>query len=619
MIELQDFIGRDGTPFKKYVYTRDERSENVGIIYGHFSPFTGPNGHGRMIQRLQEAGCTKFLIAIPESKQKFDTDRNMFSVSQRLAICQKYLDDEGLYGKAISIKTTKPEYQIGRLGKQAGMTFGNNINIIFCFGPDRANMIGLCDTLGGPEVHRYEAIVMSDRGEKAISGTKMRKYILDGDKEAFEKDTGYKSETVNMIFDMFEQNLEKYQENISYIGGKMKRIREGGNLTVEGKEGSKSATKLQVAMMEPEEFKRLQHDFIILLKKLSHKFADKYGRLIWEDESILDRGLCFSGSTRTFFQKDWKTYSTYKKKVGDFDLQLPEEVQDQFNEWFPNEIEGTSIGSFEFYGWQQSYGQSHTLLRCFDYPGVGADFLQLDFEFVPYEGTKPSPFATFAHYSSWEDLEGNIKGVFMKYLMRALVDCLDFRNNVTLVTPKGRAQNTKESRAEYKRFSSFSVDAGVSTRYKPYIDPETGKQAIVNGHPAWTYAKVTERNTTQNLNEIFETVFHHPPKSEQDIKDMHSYIRMLKLMRRELPLDKVEKVYDTMIEFMWAPDGQKLSAFDKDEDKEWKVSANDKFIEIFPELSSKQDKINEMIETYYSNYTNRERNLSREERAELGR
>lgn len=618
MIELVDRISRDGEKYKKAVYTRSDDSENVGIIFGHFSPFTGPNGHGRMIQALKDAGCTKFIIAIPESKKPFDTDRNMFSVDQRRDICQKYLKDEDLDGTTVAVKPTAPNRQIMKLGHIATDTYGMNINPIFCFGPDRANLMGTCEKLGGPDIHRYEAIVMSDRGKNAVSGTKMRKYLLDGNKDDFEKETGYDNETVNMIFDILDNNLYDNHLKESKRDICMKRMREGGNLTVDGKEGPQSATKLQVALMEPEEFDKFRKEIIGAFKKLSRKFEKDNGVPIWEDESLLDKGLCFSGSTRTLFQKDWKTYSTYKKKVGDFDLQLPESIQDTFNEWFPAKIEGTEIDGFEFYGWQKNFGQSHTLLRCHDYPGVGADFLQLDFEFVPYEGTRPSPFATFAHYSSWEDLENNIKGVFMKYLMRALVDCLDMRKDVTLVTSHGRPQDTKDSRAEYKRFSSFSVDAGVTTRYKPYLD-DNGEQAIVNGHPAWTYSKVKDREATQDLPEIFKTVFHHYPESEQDIKDMHSYVRLLRLMKRELSIEEVEKVYDMMIGFMWDEDGQKLSAFDKDEDRGWKVAANDKFVEIFPELKSKQPEVNKKIEKYYSTYVNRERNLSKEERRKNGR
>jgi hypothetical protein len=51
-----------------------------------------------------------------------------------------------------------------------------------------------------------------------------------------------------------------------------------------------------------------------------------------------------------------------------------------------------------------------------------------------------------------------------------------------------------------------------------------------------------------------------------------------------------------------------LSAFDKDEDREWKMTAINKFFEKFPDIKAKrEDEVADMAEDFYSTYVNRER------------
>lgn len=606
MIEEVQMTSDDGSKYTKLKYTRTEDTPKIGIIFGHFAPFTGPNGHGRMLEKLEDFGCNKFIIAIPTSKQSFDTDRNMFSVEQRLDIAQSFLDKEYPGSFAVSMRPTKPEYQIGRLGKKAYELFGGNINPIFCFGPDRADMIGLCESYGGPDTHRYEAVIMKDRGEKSVSGTKMRHYIIDGNKDDFMEETGYDKEMTDKIFNMYEKNIDEHRELKESMKRYTKRLREGGNLSVEGKNGVKSATKLQVAQMEPEEFENFKKDLLQFLLGLNDKFKEFSGYPIWNDTSLLAKARVFSGSTRAMFLKDWKTYSTFKKKVGDIDVQLPEAVRDDFRKFLVEKLPNMTINGLTIYGVTDTATQGHALLQCDSkYPGVGAEYIQLDFEYTPFENDAPTPFATFAHYSSWQDIENNIKGVFIKYLMRALIGEIDTRD-VVLVTKTGRLKKDKASLEHMKRFLAFSVDRGVRMKYKPYIDPKTGEQMEIDGKECWTEAASSESTYTQNLPEIYGLIFHEDP-SDQDIKDLHSFVRLLKLMKEKLEISKVRDVYVRFIDLLWGAGSQKLSAFDRNEDIEWKNAANDKFIEIFPEMKELEEKVNKEKEYFYETYENRQR------------
>ena len=106
-----------------------------------------------------------------------------------------------------------------------------------------------------------------------------------------------------------------------------KKIYEGGNLTVNGK----SATKLQVGNMDNEEFGDFKEDFIAFLLSVSDIYMEKTGYPIWNREDLLFKGKVFSGSTRAFFQKDRATFANKKPKVGDFDVQVPEDIFDTFH------------------------------------------------------------------------------------------------------------------------------------------------------------------------------------------------------------------------------------------------------------------------------------------------
>lgn len=601
MIEITNHVNDKGIAYTNNTYHRDDEDTKVGIIFGHFSPFTGPNGHGRMIDALQKVGCEKFLISIPSSKQEFDTDRNMFNVNQRRDICQKYLDDEGLEGTTIEIAPTRPAWQIKNIAKEAAKHFGKHIRPIFCFGPDRKDFVkDCCEKIDGPDRNKYEAIVLNNRGKDNVSGTKMRKYLLTDNKNSFEKETGYDNETVNMIFDLLDQNMMKYKENFN---NNRKRIREGGNLTLNGREGMKSATKIQATQMTPEEFESFKQELVDVMIEVNRRYEKAFGTKLWGREDLIADGRYFAGSTRSMFQKDLKTFTTFKKKVGDFDIQVPLESRKNLVEWFPKEIVEKRINDCEFYGWSDVLAQSHTLLRFFNYPGVGTDFVQIDFEYVPFEDGVPTQFSTFAHYASWEDLEYGVKGAFTKYLVRALIGEIDTRD-VILVTKKGAPKKDKASTDHLKRFLAFSVEKGVRIKYKPYIDPETGEQKMIDGKECWQETPTAESKYIQDLPEIFKLIFHYEP-SEEEIKALYSFIRLLRLMKKNLNKNQIENVYKRFADLLWGKWSQRLSTIDKEEDRVWKETANDKFVEEFPELKKFQNEVAKEETYFYQTFDER--------------
>lgn len=180
----------------------------VGILFGHFAPFTGPKGHGRMIEAFREKGCHKFIIAIPDSDAMFDDDRAMYTTEQRLEICDDYLKQEGLEGKAVKLQKGEPKITIKRALWDAYNLFGPKIRPVYIVGPDRADLFFKnkeFDT--DPTTTFPEKMVLTDRGEGAVSGTKVRELIRKGDVDGIAQMTGYSKDIAQKLIDLREDNL----------------------------------------------------------------------------------------------------------------------------------------------------------------------------------------------------------------------------------------------------------------------------------------------------------------------------------------------------------------------------------------------------------------------------
>lgn len=210
MFEKKELIsGIDGSKYTKYLYTFNKSDPIVGILFGHFAPFTGPNGHGRMITTLKNLGAEAFLIATPQNNKPFDDEREMFDSEQRADIINQYLKEQGLEGVAISYKMKRggAKSQMGPLVAKAAELFGLNIRPVFCFGPDREDLASeVCnkfDEIKDPTHCEY--IIDYERG---TSGTKVRELIKKGDIEGIMKETGYKKDTAEMLIDLRNKNLE---------------------------------------------------------------------------------------------------------------------------------------------------------------------------------------------------------------------------------------------------------------------------------------------------------------------------------------------------------------------------------------------------------------------------
>lgn len=138
-----------------------------------------------------------------------------------------------------------------------------------------------------------------------------------------------------------------------------RKFKEGGNLTVNGKTGEHSATKLRIKDMSLDQYSSFKKDFISFLYGINERFEDEYGYPVWEKPELLQTGRMFSGSTRTLFTKEFEEYSARKPKIGDFDIQVPEACFEDFHKFILEEMVDQSVGDWTIYGCSKSPGQDH--------------------------------------------------------------------------------------------------------------------------------------------------------------------------------------------------------------------------------------------------------------------
>ena len=192
------------------VYTYEKGDKPLGVIYGCFSPFTGKYGHARLLDRGEQEGIEDFIIVSPYKNQPIDNDRNMFTLEQKVKIAEAGCKDLGY--NILGAYTSKAHFFLDALYEYAEMY--PDYRLVLICGPDRADLYGkYCVPFGEEyelqdenDIGKFEILYCTDRGDKEVSGTKVREAIRNGDKEAFLDMTGYSPKMWNLCVKFAAKN-----------------------------------------------------------------------------------------------------------------------------------------------------------------------------------------------------------------------------------------------------------------------------------------------------------------------------------------------------------------------------------------------------------------------------
>lgn len=360
-------------------------------------------------------------------------------------------------------------------------------------------------------------------------------------------------------------------------------LNEGGNVSSQspgwqGIPGEHKAEEIDLKIHD--------RDFMVeklreLLKAQNKSFKKSYGRFIWDPE-LLDSNQMFSGSSLTFF--DVKGVSTQdflnklkKTKVGDIDTQVDQEIGDDITAWLKSII-GKKIGNGTFVGFNSSLS---AIWRLQD-PPVN---VQVDYELGPYEPAKgkkparPTEWFAYSHSSDLADMERGIKGVFHKYINRALTHAQATTKYVARVLKKGvKISPEPVTDSNFSFAVSSGQGGGMSAKYKPYIDPETGDEMEIDGIPVMQLLDSSQREYIQDLDKQFSIIFG-ARRSAADKKLQNSFVGSIYLMNKFFSPEQNESVAGAFLDILFGPGSQMITAGDPQRDRDTKFAAVDYMVE----------------------------------------
>jgi hypothetical protein len=318
-----------------------------------------------------------------------------------------------------------------------------------------------------------------------------------------------------------------------------------------------------------------------LLQDINVAFYKQNKKPLWNPQLLQSKEF-LGGSSLHFFDTKGisdKEFAKHKPKVGDIDTQVNKELEPTV-EQFLTAHDHKQIGDATLLGYSKGNEQFNALFQFQDPPIK----IQIDFEFGKYDEKTdmPDEWYRFSHSSEWNDIQAGIKGVFHKYLYRALTSAHgSIKHQVDVKKTK---TNIKPNVADNDL--SFAVASGqgggLSQKYEPYIhtDPATGqKKTHDQGVPYKRLIPSGERKYIQKLDQQFFFFFGAKPEGN-DSQLQKSFLGTLDLINKYIADDSAkENVFRAFLTLCLEPGAQMISKNDPERDQEIKFAAIDNFIQ----------------------------------------
>lgn len=357
-------------------------------------------------------------------------------------------------------------------------------------------------------------------------------------------------------------------------------ILEGGNVQI----GDVSAERIDLSKIDRSSIvTRINRT----LQMVNLQFQKRYGLPLWNKELFASKKF-LSGSAFHFFNKAIATpeFVKYKNTVGDIDTQVDKAQEKNIKE-FLDSITGQKFGYVTFIGYKSSAGQFITLWQ-FSQPQIN---VQIDLELVDFAEGQPTEWSQFSHSSDWADMKEGIKGVFQKYLLRAMTT----KTLREIIVLKGKKETpTKVTTTDL----AFSVGQGLRVKIAPVMDGD--KHRTMDGLQVYKEIPTKESTYINDLKVMFEVLFGVKPKPVE-LEMFGSFVGGLQLIKKHFTTAEQKKVVDGFAYTLWGPGGQGLYRGNPELDQREKMAAFMKMVDTLG-VGYDENKIDKMRVEYYEKY-----------------
>jgi len=373
-----------------------------------------------------------------------------------------------------------------------------------------------------------------------------------------------------------------------------KRLVEGGNLAIRGHEAQHLDLKVT------------NRGYIVpilnnLLASIDAAFAKQFKKPLWSPE-LLKSGEFLSGSSLHFFNVQGipdETFVSKKPTVGDMDTMVNKELEAELSQ-FLTQNEDKQVGPAVLRGFQRGNEQFSSLWELQNPPIK----IQIDFEFVEFEGEKPTDWARFSHSSAWDDLQAGVKGVFHKLLIQAFTALTRKDFYLRKMVGRGKARQ-EEDVPTVDNMYSFAVSSkeggGLRAKYEPVMDATTGKPEIKDGKPVMRAAPTS--GYIQDIGKIFQTVLGKrldPKKAQELSKNFWSFSGLLDIMNQLLSPEEKNQIVQAFLLKVIGPGAQGMYKNNPDKDKAEKSTAINHLLKVLK--VPKPANLDQMMKDYYAGY-----------------
>lgn len=359
-------------------------------------------------------------------------------------------------------------------------------------------------------------------------------------------------------------------------------ILEGGNVQI----GDQEAERIDLSRYDRDEIVPIIQT---ALASINAAFQKSFKKPLWHPNLLANRKF-LSGSSLHFFDLKGiptKQFVQHKQTVGDIDTQVDKDFAAEA-EQFLTAVQGKTLGPATLIGFKKSVEQIITLWS-FNNPPMN---IQIDLEFVDYDkGTQePTEWAQFSHSSAWNDIEAGIKGVFHKYLLRAL-STPSLRDVIVLSGKKETPKTVKTTDL------AFAVTKGLRYKLAPVMDGK--KQRVMDGLKVYKEIPTKESTYQTNLLAICK-IFFGANFDENDVDKFWSFVGGLELVQKYFNPEQQAGVILGFAHTLYGPGAQELYRGDPVKDSEDKNAAFDMMVDT---LGVNYDKaaIDAMRKQYYAN------------------